>query len=156
MRLLQGTELHDFCQHYVASHLPPGQTELDVRIGTDAWIERFPQSARRNMQLVDPLDDLFFTLPLGEAPVGIPPGGFVLVATEEHFSLPPSVMGLFTLRSFAAKRGMGQAASLVLKPGWTGNLIMELANQLRHHELLIKRGDAVGQVQFFYVGGSNG
>jgi len=77
------------------------------------------------------------------------PGEFILINTKEIFTMPHNVMGMFTLRSKWARKGLDQSASLVLQPNWEGNLVMEVRNNLQRHTLSIPVGEAIGQVHFF-------
>jgi deoxycytidine triphosphate deaminase len=82
-------------------------------------------------------------------PLLLEPGQFVLAETLEQFTVPKTVKGIFTIRSWAAKSGLDQAVSITLKPNWSGHLIMELRNNLQHNTLCFRPHEAIGQIEFF-------
>lgn len=132
--------------------LPSRLTQLDVRLGPVLYREK-PKSADARHQAHPRFWSNLWTQQYHDPheSIVIEPGHFILAETIEHFTLPNTVKGLFTLRSWAAKTGLDQAASITLKPNWSGNLIMELRNNLRHTALVVRIGDAIGQVEFFYL-----
>jgi len=79
------------------------------------------------------------------------PGQLLLVETVEHFQIPLSVAGMFTLRSVYARNGLDQVTSLVLRPGWTGRLLLELRNYSAAHTIVLNAEEPVGQIHFFHV-----
>lgn len=79
-------------------------------------------------------------------------GEMILGKTIEVFSLPNDVIADFSLRSWAARSGINQSTSLRMKPNWTGQLVLELHNALRHHDVYLESGAVIGQVNFFRLG----
>lgn len=131
----------------------PGHSELDIHLGCWLWLERWePGYARAHRLQKGRHEEVFDRRKIHEGVGhGLKPGELVLAETRQRFKMPDNVYGVLTLRSWAAKSGLEQSASMVLKPGWEGALILELRNNLRHHELLVEPNDAIGQIQFFHI-----
>jgi len=79
----------------------------------------------------------------------IKPKEFVLGITEEYFVMPPNISAMFSLRSVWARKGLEQSTSVWLNPGWEGNLILELVNQLKVSDITLYQGAEIGQLHFF-------
>jgi deoxycytidine triphosphate deaminase len=76
------------------------------------------------------------------------PGEFIKARLKETFTIPHDIMGVFTLRSKVAQFGLEQSTSIFLKPDWSGQLILELKNQLQHVPIRLIRGSTIGQITF--------
>lgn len=154
MRLLQGSELKQFVTTYVHNALPSGETELDIRVGTDIYIEKEPHRTQNIHRLHQQTwRDLYDCRRIRDQGEMLKHGQFVLTTTLETFNLPTHIKGILNLRSWAAKSGVGQTASLGLKPSWTGSLILELTNSLKNHNLHLFTGDVIGQIEFYDISG---
>ena len=154
MRLLQNAELLDFASQYISpldvANVQP--TAVDICFGSKVWVEK----ARKSGDRVHALHQAVWNNHLEERTVlphgfSMPPKAFILAETLEKFILPSHIQGLMTLRSWAAKSGLGQTASLTLKAGWEGTLILELVNDLNSYDLLLTAGCPLAQVQFFDI-----
>lgn len=160
MRLIHGRELASFVSHSVRGARPANMFELDIHLGDNVWVE----------SLVDPKcnDDYLHVLGMDswersmerrKIPASgylLGPLGFCLTDTKEFFEMPPLVVGIMTLRSWAAKSGLEQLSSLTLKPGWKGHLILELFNCRSIRDLLLTPGLPVAQIQFFDISDDEG
>lgn len=77
------------------------------------------------------------------------PGDFALAATQQIFHLPNDIAAIYVLKSSMARAGLNHLNAGYCDPGWNGSaLTMEFHNVLRHHALMLKPGDACGQVYF--------
>jgi dCTP deaminase len=76
----------------------------------------------------------------------LPPGGFMLAATVEHFSMPSDVMGIVHDKSSWARKGL-TVQNTVIEPGWRGYLTLELTN---HSQINIglHQGEPIAQIVF--------
>lgn len=84
-----------------------------------------------------------------EAFYALAPGEFVLAQTMEVFNLPLDLAAEFRLKSSVARAGLDQALAVWCDPGWHGSVLtMELRNNLRHHQLVLRAGMKIGQVVF--------
>lgn len=126
-------------------------TELDVRLGRVVYHEQSDRSTEvQHRANPNNWSKLWSQNILGpKESLTIEPGQFVLVETWEHLTLPAHVKGVFTIRSWAAKSGLDQSVSITLKPNWSGNLVMELRNNLQKTSLQFKPGQAIGQIEFY-------
>lgn len=57
----------------------------------------------------------------------LPPGGFALASTVEHFDLPADILAEIKDKSTLARRGL-DVKNTVAEPGWRGYLTLELTN----------------------------
>lgn len=150
--LISGLALRDFACDCVSRQDAVGKIEVDIRLGSNYWKEKVePRCTRVHVMKKDSWEDLWEKKPILDTGIVLQPGEFILAETAEYFQIPDDVYGVLTLRSWAAKSGLDQSSSLTLKPGWSGFLIMELHNGLKWHDLLIEKGEMIGQIQFFRV-----
>lgn len=77
------------------------------------------------------------------------PGGFLLAATLERFSMPDDVCATVHDKSTWARLGLS-AFNTFIDPGWCGFLTLELSNRSRD-VLLLKRGDPIVQIKFEFL-----
>lgn len=77
------------------------------------------------------------------------PKQFVRARIQETFVMPNNVMGMFTVRSRYAQKGLEHSTSILLKPSWAGRLILELTNLSSTTCLELNKGDLIGQIVFF-------
>ena len=78
------------------------------------------------------------------------PGDFALAATEQVFHLPNDIAGHYMLKSSLARAGLQHLFAGFADPTWHGSaLTLELHNVLRHHGLLLRPGDKIGQMVFW-------
>jgi dCTP deaminase len=110
-----------------------GEASIDLRLGTDFLLLR--RTLRGGVDLADPnlqaqLDDLYeaISIPLGEG-LWLHPQQFVLGATLEFIRLPPT-MGAYLLgRSSWGRLGLLVATAVMVQPGFSGALTLELVNE---------------------------
>lgn len=126
---------------------------IDVRLGRHVQIERpaplghshlIDFRARDEMQM-DNIDLLEFD------GIVLRPGQTMLASTIETFNLPLNVAAEFKLKSSTARRFLQHMLAGWCDPGWHGSaLTMELKNVSQHHSILLRYGDAIGQMVFFH------
>lgn len=155
--LIHGRELYQFCKAHIDNANLPNpflyeQTELDVHLGPWIWTEKYEPACLRIHDLKKGMHEgLFDKRPIPEHGAILKSKEFALFETEEYFRMPNSAYGVLTLRSWAARSGLEQSTSQVLKPGFEGHLVLEFVNELKHHEMLIHKMDPVAQIQFFWL-----
>jgi len=157
MRWITGKELERFVQQQVKFYQPSaiGNVGLDVHLGSKLYIEKEIHSTQRLHVLeYATWRELYDTKVIPMHGHTLKAKHFLLAETLEYFQMPAHVSGTMTLRSWAAKSGLEQSSSLDLKPGWEGNLILELFNSLTHHELQLLPGSAIAQIKFFDIRGN--
>jgi dCTP deaminase len=108
-----------------------GPASIDVRLGT-----RFRILRRIGGSGIDPGDHLepelarsqqSTTIAIGE-PLWLHPGQFVLGATLEYLRFPPSLGGYVLGRSSWGRIGLLVATAILIQPGFSGCLTLELVN----------------------------
>jgi len=65
-------------------------------------------------------------------PIIIAPNDFILLTTFEYVKLPSNVVGICNLRSTIARWGLKISTSLIVSPGFEGNLIIEVVNHSKN------------------------
>lgn len=78
-------------------------------------------------------------------------GEFVKGELVEHIALPDWIIASFSLRSDYAQNGLSHALSHWIKPGWSGKLVLELTNTLRHNAFVLRPNMVLGQIHFFDI-----
>ena len=74
----------------------------------------------------------------------LPPGGFALASTMEHFDMPRDVLGTVHDKSTWARMGLA-VQTTVIEPAWRGILTLELTNHGRE-ALSIHAGCPIAQI----------
>lgn len=78
------------------------------------------------------------------------PGEFILAHSEQEFNLPNDISAEYKLKSSMARIGINHALAGWCDAGWHGSVLtLELMNVTRHHHIVIKKGDRIGQMIFF-------
>ncbi len=77
------------------------------------------------------------------------PKQFVLAHTRETVTIPDGYSGQILLRSSAARAGFNHALSGWCDPGFSGQITLELTNQLQLHDLRICAGQRLLQLIIF-------
>lgn len=154
MRLIQGQRLAELVESSIKHFVPANvhDTELDICLGNKIWVEKDRHNTQR-VHVMSPNDWNSHLVERVIPPHGVTllPRRFMLAETREYFDMPPNVQGMLTLRSWAAKTGLEQSSSLLLKRDWSGHLIMELFNSLGTYELWMTPGLPIAQIQFFDI-----
>jgi dCTP deaminase len=76
----------------------------------------------------------------------VPPHGFVLASTVEHFNMPDDLAGTVRDKSSWARVGLA-AQNTFLDPGWCGYLTVELSNH-SDAEIWIAKNEPIAQIVF--------
>lgn len=130
-----------------------GYAGLDICLGDRVWREAWKAGWDRVHAMEPSLMETLYEEHKVEYAVTLAPKEFVRWQCREVFHMEPNVYAVLGLRSWAAQSGLEQNSSLVLKPGWSGNLVLELVNELRQSSLLLRPGDAVASLTFGYCDG---
>ena len=135
-------------------------TEIDVRLSGFIRRELLRESDhddKHHYAAENNWDNLFteeyhgaeFVPEMNKTYIKLDPGEMILGKTVELFQLPNDVIAEFSLRSWSARSGINQSTSLLMKPNWGGQLVLELHNALRTRVVHLEKGAAIGQVSFF-------
>ena len=99
---------------------------LDLRIGAGFAVQRQVNGVVRPCEMSD--EDVARLYEVGgDGEIIVPPGRFVLVATEEYVKMPSDVVGLVNLRSTLARYGLFVPPTVV-DAGFEGQIVVELVN----------------------------
>jgi dCTP deaminase len=85
---------------------------------------------------------------IDENGIVLTPGEFVLGSVYEVLRLPPNISAEFRLCSTSARCGLEHALAVWIDPGFCGRITLELKNSLRYNDMLLRRGDRIGQLIF--------
>lgn len=109
-----------------------GPASIDLRLGTEFLLLRRTREAgldpsEQDQDLVEEIQERV-TVPLGDG-LWLHPGQFVLGATLEYLHLPATLSGYVVGRSTWGRVGLIVATAIMVHPGYTGTLTLELANE---------------------------
>ena len=78
------------------------------------------------------------------------PGDFILAQSREVFNLPNWLSAEYKLKSSMARIGLEHMNAGWCDAGWNGSVLtLEFKNMTNNHEIIIRPGDAIGQMIFF-------
>ena len=121
---------------------------LDVRLGTEILVEEYRETnipvdyrkrERLNMRRIV----------IDEKGYVIEPGEFFLAHTIEICNFADDTAALFRIKSSMGRIGLEHMDAGWVDPGFNGALTLEFKNMTNHHRILIRPGDAIGQLVFF-------
>lgn len=150
--LLSHNEIRSICHMGVIEGFKESAinaASLDIHLGNKIMVERDPQSrdvidyARRDHLCMA-------TIELGSEGYHLRPGEFILAQSAEVFHLPNDISAEYKLKSSMARIGLEHMNAGWCDAGWHGSVLtLEFKNMTRHHTILIRPGDAIGQLVFF-------
>jgi dCTP deaminase len=150
MSILTYEELVDFVARGHVENVKPEHingASIDLTLADGFYTEAVPDESRKIVRLGEK------ATPLMKYSVGhliLRPGDFALAATEQVFNLPNDVAGHYMLKSSLARSGLQHLFAGFADPTFNGShLTLELQNVLRHHSLLLRPGDKIGQMVFW-------
>lgn len=78
------------------------------------------------------------------------PGDFILAQSREVFYLPNWLSAEYKLKSSMARIGLEHMNAGWCDAGWNGSVLtLEFKNMTNNHAIIIRPGDAIGQMIFF-------
>ncbi len=109
-----------------------GPASVDLRLGTDFFVLRKPRGSGLDPSTATHADlealQERVTIPLGE-PFWLHPQQFALGATLEYMRIPACMGGYVLSRSSWGRVGLMVATAIMVQPGYTGSLTLELVNE---------------------------
>lgn len=81
-------------------------------------------------------------------PIELKPGAFCLAVIAEWLNVPHNMCANFHLCSTLARQGFEHALAGFIDPGYSGNLTVELKNNLQYSNLKLTPGMRIGQIVF--------
>lgn len=143
MGLITGNQLSNLIQlGLISGAVVKDLHSIDLHLSDDFQVEEptnkvlHIDSARTHM------------MPVQSNSIRVRPQEFILAKTVEIFDLPSDVTGYISLRSRAARKGLNQLTSFTIKPGFKGQVVLELVNSNRGTDLVLNAGDSIAQVSF--------
>lgn len=123
---------------------------LDIRLGRYIMVES-PGSVRRvYLGSRQPLTMYKVDLDNFKDGYALQPSQFILASSEEVFNLPNHISAEYKLKSSMARVGLEHLNAGWCDAGWHGSVLtLELKNMTSVHQIVIKRGDKIGQMVFF-------
>lgn len=119
---------------------------LDIHLGETALVEVIGVRDTVNYAARQPLMMREVSIADGLA---LAPGEFILAHTVERFNLPADICAEYKLKSSMARIGLEHLNAGWCDPTWHGSVLtLELKNMTRYHTILLKPGDAIGQMIF--------
>ena len=79
-------------------------------------------------------------------PYSLRPGEFILACTSEVITIPPDCGAMVLLRSSAARAGFEHSLAGWCDPGFSGQITLELRNNLRYRPLKVEAGMRICQL----------
>lgn len=104
-------------------------SSIDLTLGSHIKIEREA-----------PVGSLWLDHDMENGDYGLRPQEFVLAHTAETVTIPDDCCAMLLLRSSAARAGFEHSFSGWIDPGFSGQLTLELRNNLRHRALWLEPG----------------
>lgn len=81
--------------------------------------------------------------------IELPPKGFTIASTIEHFLMPNDLLAQVTDKSTWARRGLS-VFNTIIEPGWNGHLTLELVNH-SSNTLNFMCGHPIAQIILFHL-----
>lgn len=157
MSLLSHNELVALSELGVITNVEPASinaTSIDIHLGNTIMSEWMPTSRYRCLPVVDyrardsiSMDQITLDDERGYV---LRPGAFILAQSREVFNLPNHISAEYKLKSSMARIGLEHMNAGWCDAGWHGSVLtMEFKNMTENHSILIRPGDAIGQMIFF-------
>lgn len=78
------------------------------------------------------------------------PGEFILAQTLQEFNLPDNISAEYKLKSSMGRIALEHMNAGWCDAGWHGSVLtLEFANMTSKHNIILTKGDPIGQVVFF-------
>lgn len=150
--LLSHDELLELIARGVIENAKPdavNSASIDVHLGDVIMVEDFSSGP----QLIDYRareKPAMKKVPLHEDGFILEPHQFILAQTVEIFHLPLDISAEYKLKSSMARIGLEHLNAGWADAGWHGSVLtLELKNITQCQRILIRPGDAIGQMVFF-------
>lgn len=125
-----------------------GPASIDLRLGTHfrevRRLERGAVGSDADVRSVQDHREELIAVPIGRH-IWLHPGHFVLGSTLEFIRMPEHLVGQVLGRSSWARLGLIVATSVLVQPGWSGVLTLELSN-IGDVPIEVFAGDLIAQL----------
>lgn len=156
MSLLSYNRLCELVEQGIITNVKHEQinaTSIDITLGNHLKFETtyLPEGHRHRIALSDRTPLNMVDVHLSElGNVGLSPGEFVLAHSQQVFNLPNNISAEYKLKSSMARIGLEHLNAGWCDAGWNGSVLtLELKNMTRHHTIMLRPGDFIGQMVFF-------
>lgn len=150
MTLLSHEELRRIVEQEIITPVDPkdiNAASIDIHLGsTILWEDAEPSTIDFSKR--DPVK--FNEYVMDENGYLLKPGDFILAQSREVFNLPNWLSAEYKLKSSMARIGLEHMNAGWCDAGWNGSVLtLEFKNMTNNHEIIIRPGDAIGQMIFF-------
>ena len=150
MTLLSHEELRRIVEQEIITPVDPkdiNAASIDIHLGnTILWEDAEPDTIDFSKR--DPVK--FNEYVMDENGYLLKPGDFILAQSREVFNLPNWLSAEYKLKSSMARIGLEHMNAGWCDAGWNGSVLtLEFKNMTNNHEIIIRPGDAIGQMIFF-------
>jgi dCTP deaminase len=150
MTLLSHEELLRIVEQEIITPVDPkdiNAASIDIHLGsTILWEDAEPGTIDFSKR--DPVK--FNEYVMDENGYLLKPGDFILAQSREVFNLPNWLSAEYKLKSSMARIGLEHMNAGWCDAGWNGSVLtLEFKNMTNNHEIIIRPGDAIGQMIFF-------
>ena len=104
-------------------------SSIDLTLGSTIKVENMQSASGEKWRDIDITQ-----------PYNLHPGEFILAHTAETVSIPEDCCAMVLLRSSAARAGYEHSLAGWCDPSFTGQITLELRNNLRYHSLPVQTG----------------
>ena len=150
MTLLSHEELLRIVEQEIITPVDPkdiNAASIDIHLGnTILWEDIEPGTIDFSKR--DPVK--FNEYVMDENGYLLKPGDFILAQSREVFNLPNWLSAEYKLKSSMARIGLEHMNAGWCDAGWNGSVLtLEFKNMTNNHDIIIRPGDAIGQMIFF-------
>ena len=150
MTLLSHEELRRIVEQEIITPVDPkdiNAASIDIHLGkTILWEDAEPGTIDFSKR--DPVK--FNEYVMDENGYLLKPGDFILAQSREVFNLPNWLSAEYKLKSSMARIGLEHMNAGWCDAGWNGSVLtLEFKNMTNNHDIIIRPGDAIGQMVFF-------
>lgn len=152
MSLIVGKKLKNLVDTGLVTGLPLDtnavkSVHVDVRLDSLIYLETVPDIFHQT--IIPGKDKLQLTeFDLFKENLILKPNQFALGGLKETISLPNNITGFFYLDSSLGRCGSDHGAAILIQPGWSGKLVLELMNAAQYHNLRFYDGMNIGKLMF--------
>lgn len=148
--LLSYNELIELVDAGVITNVKPeyvNAASIDITLGAKVLCEDL---ATYNIAFLGERDKLVTYEQDCSAGITLAPGSFILAQSEQVFNLPNNISAEYKLKSSMARIGINHCLAGWCDAGWHGSVLtLELMNVTRNHDIVLRKGDLIGQMVFF-------
>ena len=150
MTLLSHEELRRIVEQEIITPVDPkdiNAASIDIHLGdTILWEDKQPGTVDFSKR--EPV--AFNEYVMDENGYLLKPGDFILAQSREVFNLPNWLSAEYKLKSSMARIGLEHMNAGWCDAGWNGSVLtLEFKNMTNNHDIIIRPGDAIGQMIFF-------